>query len=79
MEIAIGTLIGLILFIIPMWSYRLGLKDGLKIKEGKPIEQIKKPFKMPFKEPKKEDDLMMQGLQNIFSYDGTEQKVKEDE
>lgn len=76
----IGAVIGLSLFIVPMWAYRRGLQDGLAIKKDKPIEPIKAPIKTDYTKKKEDEahDKMLQGLQNIMQYDGTPQEVKED-
>lgn len=80
----IGTVLGLCLFIIPMWSYRRGLKDGLAINQGKTPEPIKTPVAAvknhyTAKKSKEEEDKVTQGLQNILSYDGSPQEVKHEE
>lgn len=77
-----GALIGVCLFIIPMWSYRRGLRDGLAIHQGKPIEPIKSPIQSisehrENKKEKKEADKISEGLANLLSYDGTAQKEVE--
>jgi len=79
-----GTVIGLCLFILPMWAYRKGLKDGLNINQGKDIEPIKTPVRMvrearEAKKSQEETDKITQGLMNILTYDGTPQKAGEDD
>lgn len=75
-----GTVYGLCLFILPVWMYRRGIKDGLSLSQGKQPEPLKTPVQA-FKQArqakviKQEQDKLMQGLQNILSYDGTEQKA----
>lgn len=82
-----GTVIGLCLFILPLWAYRRGLKDGLDLQQGKHIEPIQNPVQAitshvekqhEKKQSKEKDDLFAQGLQNLLAYDGTPQR-KEDE
>lgn len=83
MEYLLAAL-GLCFFIIPFWAYRLGLKDGLALKQGSPtIEPIKTPVEViqerrEIKEQNKQNDLQAQGLFNLLSYDGTPQKRGED-
>lgn len=84
MEYAIiGIAFGLCLFVLPLWAYRRGLQDGLALNQGKSIEPIKNPVqaytehreaKKESKEAKAAEDLISQGLANLMSYDGTEQK-----
>lgn len=71
-----GVIFGLGLFIVPLWSYRRGLQDGLAIREGKPVEPLNLP-KLPV--TKKEETLpdpVAEGIANIFSYDGTPQEIQ---
>lgn len=80
----LSVVLGLAFFIVPLWAYRRGLKDGLAINQGKSIEPIQNPVQAVTKhyEQKKgkgEEDKMMQGLTNIMSYDGNPQKVGEDD
>lgn len=81
-----GTVIGLCLFVLPMWAYRRGLKDGLAINQGKAIEPIQNPVqsvtqhierKAAQKETKTANDHVSEGLANLLSYDGTAQKGAE--
>jgi hypothetical protein len=78
----LSIVLGLCFFILPLWTYRKGLQDGLNIKQDKPIEPIRPNLaNNPFYKAKTkvEEDKMMQGLQNIMSYDGNPQKeVKEE-
>ncbi|MCT4545094.1 MAG: hypothetical protein N4A63_16310 [Vallitalea sp.] len=46
MELFIGAIIGLCFFIVPIWAYRKGLKDGLNIKTNKPLEPIRNPVEI---------------------------------
>jgi len=78
-ELIIGTIVGACIFIIPLWAYRKGLKDGLAIKQDKPIEPIKTPVQVvqqvqQERKEQQEADKFMRGLQNLLSYDGTPQK-----
>lgn len=79
----LGALIGVCLFFVPIWCYRRGLKDGLALTQGKPIEPIQNPVqavvshverKQEQKEAKTVEDKLSIGLANLMSYDGTEQK-----
>jgi hypothetical protein len=76
-----GALIGVCFFFVPLWSYRRGLKDGLAIQQGKPIEPIKTPIQAvneykEVKEQKKEQSIFNEGLNNLMTYDGESQEVK---
>lgn len=75
-----GAIIGLCL--LNLWAYRRGLKDGLALNQGKPIEPIQNPISAIVKhveaaaekkEIKTANDLMSQGLANMIAYDGTDQ------
>jgi hypothetical protein len=72
----LSIVLGLCFFIVPIWAYRLGLKDGLNIKQDKPIETIGIKTPTVFQKAKTDEatDKMMQGLNNIMSYDGNPQK-----
>lgn len=79
----LGALIGVCLFFIPVWFYRRGLKDGLALNQGKPIEPIQNPVQAVIKhvetrkesaEVKKANDEIAEGLANIMSYTGEPQK-----
>ncbi len=73
-----GIIYGLCLFLLPLWAYRKGLKDGLSIKKGSnTIEPIKTPAQalQGRKQAKKEQaaqDEFNEGLNNIFSYNADE-------
>ena len=82
----LGALIGVCLFIIPLWAYRRGIKDGLALSQGKAPEPIKTPVqtytehverKVEQKEAKAVNDSLSEGFANIMNYDGNPQKVKE--
>ena len=82
----LGALIGVCFFIVPLWAYRRGLKDGLALSQGKPIEPIQNPLqavvshverKQEQKEAKIAEDKLAEGLSNLMSYDGTPQKEAE--
>jgi hypothetical protein len=74
----ISAILGLCFFIVPFLAYRKGLKDGLNITQGKPIEPIK-PIQMIKEQFTKHEpnEIVSQGISNIMSYDGTPQKEKE--
>lgn len=76
-----GAIFGLCLF--NLWAYRRGLKDGLALNQGKPIEPIQNPVtafveyreqRQEKKEVKASNDALSEGLANLMSYDGTPQK-----
>jgi hypothetical protein len=83
MEYAImGLTFGLCLFILPLWAYRRGLKDGLALNQGKPIEPIQNPVKTVMqyvetraekKETKEANNALQEGFNNLMSYDGSDQ------
>ncbi|OMF38780.1 hypothetical protein BK133_00825 [Paenibacillus sp. FSL H8-0548] len=82
MEYAImGIVFGLCLFIVPLWAYRRGLQDGLGIRRDKPIQPITPIIPKPFEKAKAsvEEDKMMQGMQNLMSYDPFQPPKKEGE
>lgn len=78
MQYIAGIIYGLCLFVLPLWAYRKGLKDGLSIGKGNnTIEPIKTPVKayMEHKQAKKEQavqDKFNEGLNAIFSYNAEE-------
>ncbi len=79
-----SAIFGLCFFIIPLWAYRKGLKDGLNVTQGRAIEPIKTPLKLieqhkEAKVTKAENDRIAQGLANLFAYDGTPQKGSEEQ
>lgn len=71
----IGAVLGLCFFIIPVWAYRKGLKDGLSVNSGKDIEPIRTPvavikdYKQAI-ENEKQTDILMEGFSNLMAYDG---------
>lgn len=78
----IGLLIGIataVLFsCLFLWSYRRGLKDGLALKDNKPIEPIKTPVQAFYehteeKETKKTESIQSIYATNLFDYDGNKQ------
>lgn len=78
MSILIGLILGLSLFILPLWAYRKGLKDGLSIAKGNnTIAPIKTPVQVvqEHKQAKVEmvaQDKFDEGLNNIFNYNAQE-------
>lgn len=74
-----------LLFLCPslFFVYRCGLRDGLSINNGaKTIDPIRTPIeyieqRREVKETKKQEDLLAQGLTNLFGFDGTPQKGSE--
>jgi hypothetical protein len=84
----VGVVFGLCLFIIPLWAYRRGLKDGLALNQGKPVEPIKSPVQAynelkdtqtVKKEAKVANDALSVGLANLMAYDGSKQKEVKNE
>ena len=61
-----------------IFSYRLGLKDGLNLIQGKPLEDAIKIPKVKFKkEEKLKEDIITEGLNNLMTYDGGTASKKE--
>ncbi len=61
------------------YVYRRGLKDGLALKDNKPLPAIKTPVRIieeikENQEIKKESDDFSQELEYLLTYDGTPQK-----
>ena len=72
MELITGAIIGLCFFIVPMWAYRRGIKDGIALIKGKAIQPIQTPIQAVKKHTEaKADDKKQQeeGIQNIMNYD----------
>lgn len=76
-----GVVLGLCFFIVPVWAYRRGLKDGLGINQGKEIEPIRPSISTPFVQARDqhEMDKMMEGFNNIMTYTGDPQKEVKNE
>ena len=70
MTIAIGALFGLAL----LWTYRIGLKDGLRVKDTGRVESLDSAKDTPVKPP---DNRLDKILNNIDSYNGTPSGQKE--
>lgn len=70
--ITIASIIGFSVCLL--WAYRRGISDGVRLGEGKAIEPIRSPVAVvqeykENKEVKKQQDLINEGISNIFSYD----------
>lgn len=81
MELIIGALIGVCFFIVPIWSYRRGLKDGLALNKDKPIEPIKSPIQavqqhIETKKADKKQQEELEGISAIMGYDPFAKEVK---
>lgn len=76
-----GIVLGLCFFIVPVWAYRRGLKDGLGINQGKVIEPIRPSISTAFTQArdKHEMDKITEGITNILAYDGNPQKEVKNE
>jgi len=66
-------------FFTSFWAYRRGIKDGLALRDNKPIESIKTPVSVinevrQVKEASKEEDIQSQFMTNLFGYSGEPQK-----
>lgn len=69
----------MVAFFTSFWAYRRGLKDGLALKDNKPIEPIKSPVAViqehaQAKEVNKAEEIESQFMTNLFGYDGTKQE-----
>ena len=78
-ELIIGIATAALFSCLFLWSYRRGLKDGLALKDNKPIEPIKTPISVikevaEAKEIKEAEQTEAQFMTNLFGYDGTKQK-----
>lgn len=76
MQIAIiSTALSLVLFLCLYFGYREGLRLGMSISKGKPIEPIKSPIKaiqehIESKETKKAEKELQDEIDSIMSYTG---------
>lgn len=78
-ELIIGIVTAVLFSCLFLWAYRRGLKDGLALKDNKPIESIKTPVSVinevrQVKEASKEEDIQSQFMTNLFGYSGETQK-----
>lgn len=78
-ELIIGIVTAVLFSCLFLWSYRRGLKDGLALKDNKPIEPIKTPIaviqeRTQAKEATKEENIQAQFISNLFGYTGEPQK-----
>lgn len=69
LTVAIGIIYGLLL----LWAYRMGLKDGLQVKDTGKIESMEPEEKAPTKQDERFDRI----LDNIDAYNGTPSGQKE--
>lgn len=83
LELIIGIVATVLFSCLFLWSYRRGIKDGLALKNNKPIEPIKTPVQAfnevkEAKEISKEEKIQEQFMTNLFGYTGEKQnEVKE--
>jgi hypothetical protein len=78
-ELILGIVAAVLFSCLFLWSYRRGLKDGLALKDNKPIEPIKTPVaviheRTEAKEISKEEKEQAQFMTNLFGYTGEPQK-----
>lgn len=78
-ELIIGTVTAVLFSYLFLWSYRRGIKDGLALKDNKPIEPIKTPVSVinehvQAKEINEAEKIQAQCMSNLFSYTGEPQK-----
>ncbi len=79
MDTAIALIATLCFSACLLYTYRRGVSDGIRLSDGKPIEPVRSPVAVvqeykESKEVKKQQDLINEGISNIFSYDGKPQK-----
>lgn len=77
-EIIIGIVATVLFSCLFLWSYRRGLKDGLALKDNKPIEPIKTPVRAfnevrEAKETSMEEKTQAQFMENLLTYTGEKQ------
>ena len=65
-------------FLTSFWAYRRGIKDGLALRDNKPIEPIKTPVAVirehtETKEASEVEKVQAQFMTNLFGYDGSKQ------
>lgn len=78
-ELIIGIVTAVLFSCSHVWLYRRGLKDGLALRDNKPIEPIKTPVSVfnevvQAKETNKAEEIQAQFMSNLFSYTGEPQK-----
>lgn len=72
------AIICMVAFFASFWAYRRGIKDGLALKDNKPMEPIKTPVavineRTEAKQAKAEEDAQLQYMSNLFNYSGERQ------
>jgi hypothetical protein len=77
-ELIIGIVATVLFSCLFLWAYRRGLKDGLALKDNKPIEPIKTPVQVihertEAKEISEAEKAQAQYVTNLFEYDGNKQ------
>ncbi len=82
-ELIIGIVTAVLFSCLFLWSYRRGLKDGLALKDNKPIDPIKTPVQaihevIQAKELSEAEKIQAQFMSNLFGYDGSSQKEVKD-
>lgn len=76
MQIAIvGTILGIVLFLCLYFGFREGLRLGMNVSKGKPIEPIKSPIKViqehiETKEAKKAEKELQDEIDAVMGYTG---------
>lgn len=79
----IGIVTAMLFSCLFLWAYRRGLKDGLALKDNKPLEPIKTPVELikDNKEAKiinESEKIQTQFMSNLFGYDGNVQEEVKD-
>lgn len=76
MQIAIiSTALAIVLFLTLYFGFRTGLRLGIGVSKGKPIEPIKSPIKavqehIEYKQAKKDNKELQEEIDLIMSYTG---------
>lgn len=82
-ELLIGIVTAVLFSCLLLWAYRRGLKDGLALKDNKPIDPIKMPVQALHEQTEakkltKTEKVQEQFVANLFNYDGNPQKEVKD-
>jgi hypothetical protein len=77
----LSVLIGLVIGLVLIYCYRLGLKDGIRVADNKPLQNLSPLDKYrKYKQEQKEEkhaDAFITGLNNVLAYDGNPQPEDE--
>lgn len=70
-----GAFLGALFFVVPLWAYMRGVRDGMGMAKGIPPEPLQTPVQAytegrAARETKEQDRRMVEGMESIFSYTG---------